>query len=375
MEAAERTKRAAVRARRLALAGNVALAALAILAAFTVVHLVRVVPEDLRVYLAAASDVAGGESPYPALERWGEVQGHAYVYPPLIAFATVPLTLLSPETADLVVKALLAAGVAAILLLLGVRDWRCYLVAFLWAPVISAIGNGQVTIPLALAAALVWRYRSRAAIAGVTLGVAVAAKLLLWPLGAWLVASRRMRAATTAAVVAALFVLLPWAALGFSGIGDYPDLLQREREFAQSHSYSPFAVAEDAGASEAVGWLLALLFAAGLAALSVSATRRGEDARGFTLAIGAALACTPVIWLHYFALLLVPVAIVRPRLSPLWFVPLAMWVVSPAIGSDTPHETLIVVSLAFLTVVLAARAAPGGAKVRPATAVPAAGRP
>ena len=64
-----------------------------------------------------------------------------------------------------------------------------------------------------------------------------------------------------------------------------------------------------------------------LAAVVVLA-RRGDERRAFVVAVAAALACSPIVWLHYFALLLVVVAVAEPRLGLLWFVPLAMW------GSD-----------------------------------------
>jgi len=38
----------------------------------------------------------------------------------------------------------------------------------------------------------------------------------------------------------------------------------------------------------------------------------------------AALVLTPILWLHYLVLLLVPIALARPRLSALWLVPLVM---------------------------------------------------
>ena len=39
-----------------------------------------------------------------------------------------------------------------------------------------------------------------------------------------------------------------------------------------------------------------------------------------------AFVLTPILWLHYLVLLVVPIALARPRLSALWFVPLAMTV-------------------------------------------------
>jgi hypothetical protein len=54
--------------------------------------------------------------------------------------------------------------------------------------------------------------------------------------------------------------------------------------------------------------------------------RRGGDAAPLALALAAALLLSPIVWTHYYILLLVPIAIARPRLSALWFVPLAFWI-------------------------------------------------
>src|SRR5439155_578084 len=50
-----------------------------------------------------------------------------------------------------------------------------------------------------------------------------------------------------------------------------------------------------------------------------------RDSATLTLALAAALAASPILWIHYFLLLLVPIALARPRLSLLWFVPFAYY--------------------------------------------------
>ncbi len=40
--------------------------------------------------------------------------------------------------------------------------------------------------------------------------------------------------------------------------------------------------------------------------------------RSFALAIAASLVLSPIVWLDYFALAAVPLAIARPRLSWIW---------------------------------------------------------
>jgi hypothetical protein len=39
-----------------------------------------------------------------------------------------------------------------------------------------------------------------------------------------------------------------------------------------------------------------------------------------------ALIATPILWLHYFALLVVPLALARPRLAPAWALAVLLWV-------------------------------------------------
>jgi hypothetical protein len=79
------------------------------------------------------------------------------------------------------------------------------------------------------------------------------------------------------------------------------------------------------------------------------------------LAVAAALACSPIVWLHYFALMLVPVAVVRPRLDLVWFVPLGMWWFGAGTGNGTTAEAAVVLAVAAATFIFAYRAAAPGA--------------
>jgi hypothetical protein len=60
------------------------------------------------------------------------------------------------------------------------------------------------------------------------------------------------------------------------------------------------------------------------------------------------LVATPVVWLHYFALLLIPIALYRPRLSGLWFVPLALWLTPASHANGSAWK----VSLALVVLVV-----------------------
>jgi hypothetical protein len=153
-------------------------------------------------------------------------------------------------------------------------------------------------------------------------------KVFLWPMLIWLAVTRRAVSALTALVLAAVASIIGWAVLGFAGIRAYPHLLDLLSRVLQGKSYSlvAFGLSLGAGATAA----RALAIAVGLACIGLIAWRgrvSRSDAWTFTLAVGAALALSPIVWLHYFVLLLVPIAIASPRLGPLWLLPLAFWVV------------------------------------------------
>ena len=307
-----------------------------------------------NAFYPAAKAILQGISPYPAPDDPQLAAGTEYVYPPLTALASIPFTAISVEAAGFVVMALLVAGVMGILWLLGVRDWRCYGLALIWPPVLSAVQTGNVTIPLALGAALVWRYRDDARVTGASLGLTLATKLFLWPLGLWLGLTRRMTAAVIAIAVGVVVLLVSWAVIGFAGIGDYPELLRRVSELEEGQGYTVYALALDLGSSE--GLARALWIACAVAALAGIAllARSGDERRAFAVAVAAALACSPIVWLHYFALLLVVVAVAEPRLGPAWFVPLAMYGSTGTLNGTTLQNALTIVAAA-LTVAVALR--------------------
>jgi Glycosyltransferase family 87 len=308
-----------------------------------------------NTFYVAAQAIADGESPYPPNPDAAVVAlGKAYVYPPLTALVSLPSTPVSSQAAGLVVMALMCLAVVATLALLGIRDWRCYGLAFLWQPVISAIQTGNITILLALGAALAWRYRDDAVKGGGALGVTLGAKIILWPLAVWFVLTRRRAAAAYAVAVGLSLVLVSWAVIGFAGLADYPELLRRLQELERSQGYTVYALAFDLGASEALAAMLWTALAVALVAAVVVLSRRGDDRRAFVVALAAALACSPIVWLHYFALLLVVVAVAEPRLGPAWFVPLAMYG-STGTFNGTTLQTALTVTAAALTVALALR--------------------
>jgi hypothetical protein len=337
------------RSRQLALASVAGSLVLGVFAAYSLVYLLgpSVDPIDFHMYRDAATLIVDGTSPYP----W-------FAYPPLSALVAVPFTALPVAAADFAVKLLLVLGVPAILAVLGVRDWRCYPLALLWAPVNAAVQTGNVTIPLALGAALVWRFRDRSALAGATLGITVAAKFVLWPLAVWLAAVGRRLAAVWAVVAFAAVTLVTWAIVDFRAMRAYPERLSALNEEQRGRGYTFDSLAMDLGVGEQTARVLMAAVAVSLLLAVVVAARRSSQQRSFVLAIASALACSPIVWLHYFALLLVPVAVVRPRLGVIWFVPLAMWGFGAGTGNGSTGSAVVVLLVVVATFALALREAP-----------------
>ena len=221
----------------------------------------------------------------------------------------------------------------------------------MWPPVISAVQTANVTLWLALACALAWRFRDRRLVASASIGITLAVKFFLWPMVVWFAATRRMLTALATVAVGAAVLVASWAVIGFAGLTDYPHLLSRLDDLVGDNSYTLYIVGLDLGLSSAVARALWLGVGLGLVAAIVVVARRGDERTAFVLAVAASLALTPIVWLHYLALLLVPVAIARPRLGVVWFVPLAL-VVTPGTGHPSPFDTAWAVSVAASTIAL-----------------------
>jgi hypothetical protein len=278
---------------------------------------------DLDVFLRAAGKVVHGASPYVyAADK-------TFAYPPFLAWLVTPLHPLSPAAAGFVWTLLSLTMVGVALWLLDVRDWRCYALASVFLFTRSSIDLGTIEPLLLLAVAIAWRWRDLLLPSAGGVAVAIVLKLFLWPLAVWLALTRRWKAAAMAGASAVLVALVSWAAIGFAGIGDYPHFLRRLADDEASSSYSIVALAvrvhlpQSAGVAISIVVALLILAAAAWVAQRRDLSRRDRDVAILTLALAAALAASPIVWVHYFLLLLVPLALAQPRLSWLWFVPFA----------------------------------------------------
>ena len=304
-------------------------------------------------YLPAAFAVRDGDSPYPDPDSPLVEAGRAYVYPPQLALALVPLTAVSEDVAALAAVLGCLAALMGALAVVGVRDVRCYAALLLWAPAFNALEMANASAVVALGAALCWRFRATVWPLAAVLGFTVTAKLYVWPLVVWAGARRLVVAALTLGVGLVL-TTAAWATVGFGGLRSYPSLVQRLSDTHAETSYSLVGVASALGLEPALGRALMLAVGGGLLLACVSLGRAGDERRSFTCAIAAAVVLTPVLWQHHLVVLAVPLALARPRFSAVWLLPVLLWLSPRAENGDGLEPLLpVLVAAALLWFMLA----------------------
>ncbi len=315
----------------------------------------------------AGHDILHGHDPYrpdylahqAALQRAGHtpqtiIYLPVYPAPPLVA--TVPFSLLPYALAGVLFA---AASIGAILLalrLVGVTDWRCYSLAFASWPVQHGLMLGALTPLLVLGVAVAWRYRDRALACAAAVAALVVAKLFLWPLVVWLLVTRRFRAAALAVALGAASVAVCWAIIDFHGLSGYPRMLNDLSTISEGVGVSVVAALIKIGIGAGVARALAL---AGGLALAVSGVRLlgrpAGERRAFSLAVLGGLVASPMVWPHYLALLVIPIALAAPRLSLLWLLPSLLYVAPIDQTRVKPWAILPYLAMVGLLVVLQLR--------------------
>ncbi len=260
-----------------------------------------------------AKEMLEGHNPYPPPD-FDPTVGANYIWPPLVAYLAAPLTVLPLGVADVVMLVLGLACFVASLWIVGLRDWRVYGLVAMWPQIAGEMRVSHLTPPICLLLALAWRSRDN--------GSSRASRSDSRP--------REVLHLATRALARLAGALRRRDARGghrrrvpppSPALRRYRRLCavaaQLGRGFDQD-SYTLFGLIVQTGGSETAGRIA--MWACG--PLLLAATWRY---RSFTLAIAAALTISPIVWLDYFALAALPLAIARPRLSWIWFLPLATW--------------------------------------------------
>jgi hypothetical protein len=305
---------------------------------------------DFLTFRAAASNLLQGRSPYPRVDPSVLAAGHGFVYPPLAAYPFIPFTALPAHVAIIVylIASLVATGLA--LWIVGVRDWRVFGVVLLWEPVLMWLLEGPIEPWMLLLLAIGWRWRAHTLRLAAIVALLVALKLFMWPLLVWLLATRRIRAFLASAVMTTVFILVPFASVGIGALRAYPHLLRTLTNVFGPTSFSILGVL-DSVASRRVAELVTIGAALALIGLiAFLASREDGDRRALSAAVVGAVMVSPIVWGHYYVLLALPIALARPRLSALWFVPLVFWGTGAA-ALGQPHRLAIGLIIPLLVLV------------------------
>jgi hypothetical protein len=284
---------------------------------------------DFRVaYWYAGHQVLHGLNPY-ATSPNQILTGVVFVYPALAAILFAPFALLPSGAAGVLFAALCIAATFGALRILGVTDRRVYGVVFLWSPVVTGWQAANLTLVLVLGLALAWKYRDRPLVAGALVAILVSIKPMVWPLALWLLVTRRYRATAYAAAIGLALNAAAWGMVGFGHIDGFLRMNSDVVRLLHGMGYGLTSVAAQFGVGNATGYAFEMVIALVLAGACVAAGLRHRDTGAFAACVGLMLAASPVIDFHYFALLIVPLAIVQPRLSVAWMLPLLLWVCEP----------------------------------------------
>lgn len=275
-------------------------------------------------FWVASHRVLHGGDPY----IWTRAQidfGVSFPYMAPTALFFVPFALLPSSTSVFLAIALSMLALLATLRALEVHDWRVYLLVFLWWPVANVWQTGNLTLLLALGLALVWRYRDRPLVAGLLSAAIISLKPLVWPVVLWLLFTKRYRALGWSFVWGVAINAVSWGVVGYGRIGEYLHLSATVTSTLKETGYGLIALLTHFGAPLWAGEALMAAAVLVLAITCLRAGRRKDDRLAMLLCVLLMLAATPLLWNHYFALLIVPLAIYRPRLSFEWFAGLLWW--------------------------------------------------
>lgn len=312
-------------------------------------------------FWVASHRVLHGGDPY-SWTRYQIDHGVSFPYLAPTALMLMPLALVAPGTGTVLMIILSAAALAGTLWALNVRDWRLYLLVFLWWPVANIWQTGNLTLLLGFGLALIWRYRSRPLVSGLLAAVIISLKPFVWPIVLWLVFTRRYRACGWTLVWGIAINAVAWAVVGYGRISEYVHLSATVTSALIRTGYGVIALVAHAGAPIWAGEVLMAGVAAALMLACLLAARRDDDRLALLLCVLLMLAVTPLLWNHYFALLIVPLAIYRPQISFEWVVGL-LFRLCPGIHVSG-WEVLVA---AALTVLISYRLIASRRSVQPAT--------
>lgn len=276
---------------------------------------------EFITYRTAAVTLLHGHSPYPALSGGAISGGHAFVYPLLVALGFLPFGLLPLHLGVFLYRlglfvALFVAGALA-----GRTKGVVIMTFALWAtPTITALQVGSLEPLFFLALVLVWRYWRRLVTSGALLGSVAVAKLYLAPLLLIVLVARSLRRTLSAFVGVAVWVPLVLAFI--PGIATYIAIVTHLSAHEASSGWSFQSAVAPALGEGHLGELLGAAIAVALMSPGLWGDYlRARDEPNWAPDLGTfgryvvvALIASPIVWSHYYVLV---VLVVLGKQSPI----------------------------------------------------------
>jgi hypothetical protein len=301
------------------------------------------IADDFRITIwEPARTVVSGGDPYA---------NPGSVYPPSAFVPFAWLGVLPFAAAGLIWVCLLFVAAGLSLLVVGVRDWRCYLLWLANAAMLFTTAVGNATIVVGLLLALMLRYRDSPRTTGLSLAAGTAIKLFVAPLALWSLFTSRYRAAVISAVSAVAMVFGAWAILWFEGLTGYIEQLHANNNRFSGLTPLVQGLVQQVGGSQRAAIVVGLVVA--IALVVAAWNYRHDDTASFALILAAAIAASPIAWVSYATLLAIPLAARSPRFNNWWLVLLAFgylhWWFSP-LSFKSPELSIATVALACLLI-------------------------
>jgi hypothetical protein len=275
-------------------------------------------------YLAGTRLLHGGNLYAWTRKDWAA--GVSFPYPALTALLVAPATLVSAHLAGSLFMVFCLAAVPLTLWLLDVRDWRVYGIAMLWCPVVIGWQTANLTLPILLGTAVVWRWRDEPRRCGILVALLISLKPIALPLGLFLIASRRYRASAWSLGTGIALGAVSWSVVGWPALTEWLRLVSSQSRILYRSGYSLISLMAHAGVSRGSATILQITAAAIFLLACGWLAHRGREAAAFGLSCALMLVASPLVDSHYFAFLIIPVGLAHRRLNAAWAVPVLLWV-------------------------------------------------
>ena len=267
---------------------------------------------DFNIYRNAAQNIIAGDSPY-----YPYAIGTSFIYHPFVLLILLPFAWL-PANVGAIIWLLMsvAAYAASIYYLTG--EWkRWYWVLFLFLPFVENLFVGQINTLILLSLVLCLRFsQSNQPIkAGLFLAAAIVIKLTPIILILYFLATRQWRVVAMALIGLALMTAIGITVFGVSILVDYVNIIALTAQGSHLGNFNLSMQAHLITLCEPcqpyVAWGFRLLLLAGLAVATYFAWRVKPDDRPLVFGLFVLLFVffPPLIWMHHFVLLLIPMLI------------------------------------------------------------------